>query len=795
MGKSELRQYWGVRHRGKLLFVVAVVTFVSASSFFDLAITQDIASMLPDKNADFKRDFELFSYAPLARHIVIDLERSGENNIQELINATAQLSGAMKGPFFLRVVSGVREEEGLNLLNWIYDHYPCLFTEKDAIVFEQKMDVAQIEERLKKNIELLNSPESIFMKEMLLRDPLALRETAYRKLRYLSLLSNMELYDGCFISKDQQHSLIIAESSVSVTDFEQSRIMLDELNELIRQYLPQGINARVICAHRYTVANASVIQRDLIRVLLISTLGLVGIFLIFLRSFSSLYVFLIPFVAFLVGVAATSLVFNEISAITLGFGAVLLGISVDFGLHVYFALRQNNVHVSDIMAKLFRPLLFCALTTIAVFGVMLFSALPGQRQLAVFAITGITTAFLLSMLILPALLNNGRPLAQGKLFEAKRYTKLSVIWLILLLFCIIPACSIGFDGNLRNVGVVPEGTNADEQVLKDAWGHFRDQALVFTNALDLQGALSKNDMFFAAFTERFPDVRPVNLASIVPSLSTQADNMKRWVAFWQDNNRQAILNTNLVEQGRKAGFRANTFTTFFEWLNRPIESFTPNDFMSNCNREMIEPFLIDNDTSFGILSLVPDTIEMADYFDGMETEGISFVSGSQFSRMLSKVTINDFMRFLISAIIATVTLLSLLFLDFKKVVLCLLPVVSGIIVMVAIMVLTAQQLNIFNIVAAILVTGLGVDYGIFILNSVMMDSDSATSRAVIVSALTTFVGFGALITARHPAMHSIGTTVAFGILPAGFCAVVVLPTVGAWLKIGKDVHLVEEFKD
>jgi predicted RND superfamily exporter protein len=46
---------------------------------------------------------------------------------------------------------------------------------------------------------------------------------------------------------------------------------------------------------------------------------------------------------------------------------------------------------------------------------------------------------------------------------------------------------------------------------------------------------------------------------------------------------------------------------------------------------------------------------------------------------------------------------------------------------------------------------------------------------VLVSSLTTFVGFGSLILARHPAMNSIGITVAAGIIPSLLCALTLLP--------------------
>jgi predicted exporter len=83
--------------------------------------------------------------------------------------------------------------------------------------------------------------------------------------------------------------------------------------------------------------------------------------------------------------------------------------------------------------------------------------------------------------------------------------------------------------------------------------------------------------------------------------------------------------------------------------------------------------------------------------------------------------------------------------------------------------------NLFNMVAAVLVIGLAVDYGIFIVCTCVKAPNVAACNAVLVSGLTTFVGFGSLIIARHPSMNSIGITVAAGIIPSLLCALTLLP--------------------
>ena len=81
----------------------------------------------------------------------------------------------------------------------------------------------------------------------------------------------------------------------------------------------------------------------------------------------------------------------------------------------------------------------------------------------------------------------------------------------------------------------------------------------------------------------------------------------------------------------------------------------------------------------------------------------------------------------------------------------------------------------FHVVALPLIIGLGADYGIFMVGQVRSGKDGHTTRAVLVSGLTTLAGFGALVLARHPALHTLGLTVLVGVGAAIPVAVLLVP--------------------
>jgi predicted exporter len=105
----------------------------------------------------------------------------------------------------------------------------------------------------------------------------------------------------------------------------------------------------------------------------------------------------------------------------------------------------------------------------------------------------------------------------------------------------------------------------------------------------------------------------------------------------------------------------------------------------------------------------------------------------------------------------------------------LVPVCTGLVVAMGGMAVLGIPLNVFSMVAAVLIIGLGVDYGVFMVMRRADEEGLGTEKAVLVSGLTTLAGFGALALALHPALHTIGVTVLLGIGAAFPSALLVIP--------------------
>jgi uncharacterized protein len=104
-----------------------------------------------------------------------------------------------------------------------------------------------------------------------------------------------------------------------------------------------------------------------------------------------------------------------------------------------------------------------------------------------------------------------------------------------------------------------------------------------------------------------------------------------------------------------------------------------------------------------------------------------------------------------------------------------LPTAFSLAVLLAIMRLTGQRLNMINLVAAPLLIGINIDYGIFLVSLARAAKErrapageliaeiGTSCHAVIVCAMTTLLGFGSLIFTSIPAVRSLGIAVSIGV--------------------------------
>lgn len=138
-----------------------------------------------------------------------------------------------------------------------------------------------------------------------------------------------------------------------------------------------------------------------------------------------------------------------------------------------------------------------------------------------------------------------------------------------------------------------------------------------------------------------------------------------------------------------------------------------------------------------------------------------------------------------AALYALAAIVLVLFLDLRRwteLALGLFPLAVGVVLTLGVMGLCGVSLNPANMIALPLIVGVGVDNGVHVLHDyrnrprgLPFRLGAATGRGVLVAGLTTVLGFGTLITARHAGMASLGLALTLGVTFCMLSALVFLP--------------------
>ena len=92
--------------------------------------------------------------------------------------------------------------------------------------------------------------------------------------------------------------------------------------------------------------------------------------------------------------------------------------------------------------------------------------------------------------------------------------------------------------------------------------------------------------------------------------------------------------------------------------------------------------------------------------------------------------------------------------------------------------------NFINLIVIPMIVGIGIDDGVHFTNTYfksdhlnVSESMFQTGRAVILTSLTTLVGFGSIALSHYPGLRSMGYVAVIGISACMFASIIVLPAI------------------
>ena len=110
------------------------------------------------------------------------------------------------------------------------------------------------------------------------------------------------------------------------------------------------------------------------------------------------------------------------------------------------------------------------------------------------------------------------------------------------------------------------------------------------------------------------------------------------------------------------------------------------------------------------------------------------------------------------------------------------PLLGGGLMMFGILALLGVDLNPANLIALPLVLGIGVDDGVHVIHDFRLQkgryrTSSSTMNAIVLTSLTSMIGFGSMMVAAHRGLYSVGLVLVIGVGSCLFVSLVTLPAV------------------
>ena len=500
----------------------------------------------------------------------------------------------------------------------------------------------------------------------------------------------------------------------------------------------------------------------------INTIGwgsLAGVLLLAWMAFRSTRPVLLVGVSLLVGCAValsvTAWWFGEVHLLTLVFGASLVGVAEDYGIH-YFAARQGEPDKAPhhLMRSLM-PALWLALGTSVIAYVALgMAAFPGLRQMAVFSVVGLAAAMVTVMCWFPWLdagrvpqsrlaTRIGNTLNAWPRWRQAGWGTAAICTLVLLL--------IGATGSLRLQDDVRQLQNADPALVAQQIKVSQYMGLPSPTQFYLikgrseQELLQREEQLTARLQALIAGQHIAGYSAVsdwVPSVQQQQAN-----AALVQHAQQVVLqgvNAQLGESFAVPTAASTPPLAVSDWLAQPVSVAARPLWLGERGgvyRSMVMLRGVNGQAALPVLAQAAQGLD-----------GVSWVDKpAEISALLQRYRIS--MTELL--VLGHVLVLAALCWRFgRQAWRAWLPTVLASVLVVACMALLGMPWQLFNVLALMLLLGVGIDYGIFLQEH---EDDPHAWLAVVIGAGSTWLSFGLLGLSQTPALKAFGVTLMLGL--------------------------------
>lgn len=808
------------------LAVLAAVLALAAAALVPASrvrLETSLVALLPDgmPAADDYRAF-LDRFGGLEKVFIL-VEAEGPGHESELADAAALLVDLLEAsPEVASARCGVEPEDEAFFLATVARRALLLLPE-DQLLGEAapRLEPEAIRRRVTEVRDTLLSPTGTLREELLANDPLGLSDSLRDRLIAGPSIP-LDPLTMTFMTPAGDTALVLVEPAGSEIDPAAGRALLATLErafERVRGEAEAPLNFSAIGGPLYAAHDERVLRQDLAGTL---TGSLAGCGLILLAAFGGPGVPLAGLVALAVALLWTAafvgLTIGTLAAPTLGFAAILVGLGVDYAIHGGSRFRHELLSGGDRASALGATfnatgvaILGSALTTAVAFAALTPAHLRPLRELGLVVAVGMVAVLVATPLaggalavLAPPPRAAARPglawraitaLVEGLVDLAVRYPRAVTVTTALVSLGVLPgALGLRLDPDLRSLRPSDHPAMVTEQTLVEKFGVGLDTATVVVPATDLTGALSGAARVDALL-----------LGSLGPG--AQISSPSRWlVDEGARSKRLAALGRlplaaaagHLRVELRRAGLDPAGFAPGLGALEALADGRDPWHEDRAARPEWLQQLVREGDG--GAWAAVRVRLPAGAWPEGPPAElvgrireaapGAAVASAVLLGHEMAAMARADMNRLGLLALAGVVVVVTVTVRGRPLAsLLGLLPVLLGTLWTLGLWGLSGRGLDLIGLAVLPILLGIGIDDGLHVVVGALRNptagiagSAREAGRAMVLTSLTTSVGFGSLALSHVPGLQRAGQLVAAGMVACLLATLVALPALDTLIR-------------
>lgn len=504
---------WLNTHHRVLWCVCSMVAILLLGLAATLRYNEDIIDFLPVTQED-REALEAYQSQEIASRLVLIIE--GDSLRDEALYACEEAI-----PDLITDIDPTEQIEAL------YDLMPYYISDSTYAQLDSLLTPQAIHAALQRDKVILSTPGTSFLAPAIQHDPLGLVNLSSSNVALAAENRTYAFYD----------------SPYGGTETIQNAPLVDSLTATIKEIAKDypNLNIRWIGAPVVSVANARRIKLDTVLCVSLSLLLIVALLLYAFPRRRDIFLILAAVLfGWLVGMAVLRLFTPSVSAVVLGIGSVLIGIAVNYPLHLLVHQRYTT-SVRQTLDEVLSPLVVGNITTVGAFLTLVPLQATALKHLGIFAASMLIGTILFCIFVLPHLMSAApTPIREIKLKVASQETKVERLKGI---------------GQWAIVGIT---------VLFGGY-------LLFASCTSRLVPLFNSDLHTINY------ITPQQDADM-ESFELKSGDATLWTNYWQDHDPEQVI-ASVQAIAVQEGFKPEAFEPFYATLRswQPVKAFDTGD--------------------------------------------------------------------------------------------------------------------------------------------------------------------------------------------------------------------------